>query len=798
MVDYNYYSGGYGSGDYSYGSSSSSSSSNKSTIGSSGYTSVDAIAKQSSSGLGAKTSSKLDQKGYTPTKSKSTASGKAYQATYNDDYDSPTSVVQASSVATQQAGGSPHVQTKTADPMNWYNSDIFNVPSTPVTAYTPPSASEIESYVYTASKEMEKEQIDNLLAEAMGYSTPAAGLTIVEDRPLTAEERQKFKPLLDMAKDRIVPSITTTELPSMQEMQQKEDEAIKEAIKQIQNGVPLDQVLTNITDIAYRGEDETPEETSVGDSFVGGEYDTADIKPLTKEGILAKLGGTSNVGAAQASDLGMIGGVKKGNEVWQNLDSNGMAHNSAYKDYSQQFREYTTTKKPGYIEVGTQNGKKVYAAPDNLKDKNGNYITVSKDDAFALAKQMGSIIPTRDMVKNLYKQAARIPMVTMDNSKGGDVVKYTQELNKRKAAAGLKDGVPIVHSKEFFSTKPTTSGEIDISPSAEAAEVRETTGQGIMSKPSQPSAVEPGTILLDKGSSKKLDVTELQKALNSTGAKLTVDGDYGPATEKAIKAFQKKSGLTETGKFDSATYNAMIDGSLIIPQEAGENPNRVTSKKPTVNKLNTPSFNFKETTGSGSVSGVGNEYEVNGKKRSIIDVSQSTEQLPQWTARPNRPTIQTENIVLHWTEANYTNGVKHFMNSFNSHNNVTAAFFVDKKGQIYKVFDPTKKGAHVAGSTSRNPHGIITNSNSIGIEVEGTTASPPSKAAKEATAWLTDYLVGEYDVKNVYAHPQANNHKGDKEGYDLLNHWRESHGMSKISESKLYSGTNGAAFKAAQ
>ena len=293
MVDYNYYSGGYGSGDYSYGSSSSSSSSNKSTIGSSGYTSVDAIAKQSSSGLGAKTSSKLDQKGYTPTKSKSTASAKAYQAKYDNDDDSPSSpsvVIQASSVATQQAGGSPHIQTKTANPISWYDSDAFNTPDKPVTAYVPPSPSEIESYVYNASKEMEKEQIDTLLAEAMGYSTPAAGLTIVEDRPLTAEERERFKPLLDMAKDRIVPSITTTELPSMQEMQQKEDEAIREAIKQIQNGVPLDQVLTNITDIAYRGEDEAPEETPVGDSFVGGEYQTAEIKPLTKEGILAKLG----------------------------------------------------------------------------------------------------------------------------------------------------------------------------------------------------------------------------------------------------------------------------------------------------------------------------------------------------------------------------------------------------------------------------------------------------------------------------------------------------------------------------
>ena len=49
-------------------------------------------------------------------------------------------------------------------------------------------------------------------------------------------------------------------------------------------------------------------------------------------------------------------------------------------------------------------------------------------------------------------------------------------------------------------------------------------------------------------------VSQLQAALNRGGAKLTVDGGYGPATTAAVKAWQTAHKLTATGVTDVATW----------------------------------------------------------------------------------------------------------------------------------------------------------------------------------------------------------------------------------------------------
>ena len=54
------------------------------------------------------------------------------------------------------------------------------------------------------------------------------------------------------------------------------------------------------------------------------------------------------------------------------------------------------------------------------------------------------------------------------------------------------------------------------------------------------------------------DVKQLQRMLNDyMGAGLAVDGKYGPATEKAVKAFQKQKGLTVDGKCGPKTVAAL-------------------------------------------------------------------------------------------------------------------------------------------------------------------------------------------------------------------------------------------------
>jgi peptidoglycan DL-endopeptidase CwlO len=49
------------------------------------------------------------------------------------------------------------------------------------------------------------------------------------------------------------------------------------------------------------------------------------------------------------------------------------------------------------------------------------------------------------------------------------------------------------------------------------------------------------------------DVKAIQEALNSHGAKLTVDGKWGKETREAIKSYQKDNGLKATGYANKKT-----------------------------------------------------------------------------------------------------------------------------------------------------------------------------------------------------------------------------------------------------
>jgi len=56
-----------------------------------------------------------------------------------------------------------------------------------------------------------------------------------------------------------------------------------------------------------------------------------------------------------------------------------------------------------------------------------------------------------------------------------------------------------------------------------------------------------------KFGAKGASVKKVQEALG-----ITADGEFGPGTEKAIKAFQKKSGLPVTGVVDATTYKKVL------------------------------------------------------------------------------------------------------------------------------------------------------------------------------------------------------------------------------------------------
>lgn len=62
----------------------------------------------------------------------------------------------------------------------------------------------------------------------------------------------------------------------------------------------------------------------------------------------------------------------------------------------------------------------------------------------------------------------------------------------------------------------------------------------------------------DQGS----DVAEIQSALVNQGYDITADGDFGPATQAAVTAFQKSRGLEADGMVGSSTYQALVGRAM--------------------------------------------------------------------------------------------------------------------------------------------------------------------------------------------------------------------------------------------
>jgi len=89
------------------------------------------------------------------------------------------------------------------------------------------------------------------------------------------------------------------------------------------------------------------------------------------------------------------------------------------------------------------------------------------------------------------------------------------------------------------------------------------------------SSTTPSLEGLQRGS-RGPDVMELQKQLNARGAKLEVDGKFGPLTEAALKQFQASAGCGSNGRVDAATVTA-----LQAPPKAGT-PSTPATTTPTV------------------------------------------------------------------------------------------------------------------------------------------------------------------------------------------------------------------------
>lgn len=65
-------------------------------------------------------------------------------------------------------------------------------------------------------------------------------------------------------------------------------------------------------------------------------------------------------------------------------------------------------------------------------------------------------------------------------------------------------------------------------------------------------------IVVAKRGDKSPYVADLQNMLIKKGAAIKADGDFGPATENAVRNFQSKNGLKVTGTIDTDTLNKLM------------------------------------------------------------------------------------------------------------------------------------------------------------------------------------------------------------------------------------------------
>jgi GH24 family phage-related lysozyme (muramidase) len=87
----------------------------------------------------------------------------------------------------------------------------------------------------------------------------------------------------------------------------------------------------------------------------------------------------------------------------------------------------------------------------------------------------------------------------------------------------------------------------------------------------------PNRPVLKKGAKGKA-VERLQRALSAAGHRISADGDFGPLTDRAVRAFQAACGLQVDGVVGPATWHALTGGSSRGGTKAGGRAQRLSKK----------------------------------------------------------------------------------------------------------------------------------------------------------------------------------------------------------------------------
>ncbi len=155
------------------------------------------------------------------------------------------------------------------------------------------------------------------------------------------------------------------------------------------------------------------------------------------------------------------------------------------------------------------------------------------------------------------------------------------------------------------TSSPTATPTPTINPYAQGSTATATvniSGIGVTTNPSSltantPQVILPSTTTAAASSVLKLgsegsEVKKMQQRLKELGYLTgSADGDFGEATEAAVRAFQKANGLTVDGKAGTATLNKLYSDSAKKGSSATAKPTATPTAKPT-NTPNADTLNY--------------------------------------------------------------------------------------------------------------------------------------------------------------------------------------------------------------
>jgi peptidoglycan hydrolase-like protein with peptidoglycan-binding domain len=154
------------------------------------------------------------------------------------------------------------------------------------------------------------------------------------------------------------------------------------------------------------------------------------------------------------------------------------------------------------------------------------------------------------MLRPVQGQSGRAPITTGD---GGNWVRtWQQQLNDtqgEKLAVDGKFGPGTEAATRRFQAKHGLTADGIVGPKTIAAM------DAVYRQAAAPPASAGG--VMRRGATGALVRTWQQQLVDTQGAKITVDGDFGPGTEAATRAFQAKHGLTADGIVGPKTIAAM-------------------------------------------------------------------------------------------------------------------------------------------------------------------------------------------------------------------------------------------------